>query len=338
MTLGNEKMTVRRGLAIAVVLMLQTLLVGCESNIDNELETDSSIPAPQNLKAIVSSDLKITISWTPVPVSGGNTNYSVFRTKDPNWQEYICLTSHYDNTVYSDGYALVDGIYYYKVAKNATQYVGSPIGKLSEAIEVRFELPEPTPATVKIPTLSSGISITVLSESSVKLHWSKVSGDDVVGYRIRRASGSSSIVGEIVGTVYAPVTEFIDEGLEPRTTFYWWVSIINRDGNEGGVSNWTSTTTASSSPSNVTAIVSANQKYITLSWTPPPEGAGSYYIHAALDQSGPFVAIGTTAGTSYVVSTITPNSGVALLPGTYHFKISSGASGKLTDSVSATIP
>jgi len=189
-------------------------------------------------------------------------------------------------------------------------------------------------STQSAPTVAS-ISTSVLSESSIKVTWSVFTGASK--YRVYRGTSSSSTEMEAVAYVDAPATEYTDTSLSPSTTYYYRISVIDSNNNEGAKSGTYSNATPLAAPKNLTATV--NGRIITLKWD-AVMGASTYYIYIAFSETGPYAPIGSLSasyGTAYHVSSATINSSVPLSASTtYYFKVSSIMGGQMSSPVNAT--
>jgi large repetitive protein len=102
----------------------------------------------------------------------------------------------------------------------------------------------PSSDVVSATTLVSAPGPTVLtvtsrSRSTIELEWADVEGE--TGYRIERSvDGESGWV--TIGTTGQDVTEYVDTGLDPQTTYLYRVIAFN-DGGASAPSNVVSETT-----------------------------------------------------------------------------------------------
>jgi len=307
-------------------LMVLITILGCYNYTTDE-EVDESISAPTNLIA-TSGAGSITLTWTPV---SGFGQYAVFRTTNSAWTNYVRINTISSTTIYIDNSndLQINTTYYYKVAVVNRGAIGEPVGKLSKSAEATFSSAPPGNIT--------GISISALSSSSIKISWTALSKAEK--YRIYRTTGSSNSIYETIAYVDAPSIEYTDTSLAARTTYYYRISAIDNNENEGTQSSWYSVTTMSitTPPENLSAA--ANGRVITLEWD-AVEGASYYYIYLAFAEAGPYALINnfsTSLGTVYNVTTVTANTGVPLSASTtYFFKVSTSPDGEKSDFVSAT--
>jgi len=309
-------------LTILTVLLLTVIMfAGCKIATD-----DNDIPAPTNLKAEVdwsSSYAATLLTWNAVP---DTEYYAVFRSTDSTWKEYIILSGATATTIFRDN-TVKNGTYFYKIGARK-HYSNDPIGKLSDSVSVTI-----------IPQIQVNfVQTTVLSESSIKVFWNTVTGASK--YRIYRGEFyNNSEIMEPVDYVDAPAIEFVDKSLEPKTTYYYRVAVIDANGVENKISSdySGSTTQAAPAPAPVNLKASVHGRVITLEWDAVVGVSGSYYIYSAFSETGYYVPIGSINVTAYNVSTITPNSGIPLNANTtYYFKVSIGGNGHLSTAVSAT--
>lgn len=125
-----------------------------------------------------------------------------------------------------------------------------------------------TPIVTDVPSPPSapiGVTATALSDSEVRISWTKVTGMD---YRVWRSTNNSTwaVAGTITRGAAATLT---DSGLSPSTKYYYKAKSQNSEGVWSSYSNTVNaTTTAASSaaPTNLTATVLSDTE-ITLVWT-----------------------------------------------------------------------
>jgi fibronectin type 3 domain-containing protein len=341
----NEKNAIGHGFAfIAIVLTCLTLSGVLFWSCETDLNIDSSIPAPTNLRAtaeVGSSGLRITLTWTPV---SGLMYYAVYRSADKSWKNYQCIDSSHNSTVYTDTSSALKAstTYYYKVAAKKGMFTNDPIGKLSKSAEVYIPAAGTTINSLPAPQNLTAVST---STSQITLSWTPVDGASY--YNVYRTTDStwqnfSLISSSVSNTVYS------DYSLSSGTTYYYKVGAKRSNSSTdlvGELSEAVSATTRSASdnsgnlaapaPENVTAT--AHGKVITLEWN-AVAGASSYQIYGSFTSGGTFVYIGSISGTAFNVTSMAEYGPIPLEPNTtYYFKVRASVSGsELSSEVSAT--
>jgi fibronectin type 3 domain-containing protein len=268
------------------------------------------LPAPSNITATVDlsySSPRVTLIWTMVTDA---TYYEIYRGTDAEFSDYICLAANHGGTsIYTDTTGLQAGtIYYYKIG--AKRYSNDPV-----------ELSAPIAARIGVSSIT-GLNATSLSESSIKLSWSPSPAHGIMGYKVYRALNTSSNF-ETIATVNTPTIEYIDTLLLAYTRYYYKISPVDSNENEGPLSSSTYATTQASTiaPNNITA--SSNGQIITLSWE-EIQGASIYNIYIGFSAEGPYALVNSLSsiGTVYHVSSL--NGTVLTANTTYFFKIGTG--------------
>jgi len=285
--------------------------------------TTQSGPTINGFNAAALSESSIKVTWNAI---AGAARYRVYRTTGSSYSGGGSPVGYIDapSTEFTDTGLAPSTTYYYRIAIISGNGDEGPQSNNYDY------------ATTQSGPTISGLSVTALSESSIRVIWNAVAG--ATRYRVYRATSSTSAAGVAVGYADVPSTEFTDTGLAPGTTYYYRIAIINGNGDEGPQSNnYDNATTPAGPPNNLTATV--NGRVITLEWD-PVERASTYYVYGAFAASGPYAVIDSVSasyGTSYHVTSITQYGGVPLSGNTtYYFKVSSGTAGTQSASVSAT--
>lgn len=312
-------------LMCAVVL----ILAGCQTSSEDENDGDNPddlLPAPTDLRVELvgtSGQIIVLLTWTPVP---NCTYYVVYRSTESTFKDCLILTGGTLATFYNDSYNIkTNTTFYYKVGAKK-KYGNDPVGALSDSISITVN---------NTPEVVTSIQSTALSQTTIKVTFSTVK--NASKYRMWRGDSSIKENMEPIGYVNAPATEYIDSELTAKTQYFFRVSVIDNDGNEGALSAYTSCTTQaapSPAPNNLRATVIG--RVISVSWD-PVEQASTYYIYVSLLQETGYATVGSTSSmTSFNVSTITPNSGVPLAANTTYFIKVAASNGQISAPVSAT--
>ncbi|MCA9428069.1 MAG: fibronectin type III domain-containing protein, partial [Candidatus Omnitrophica bacterium] len=125
-----------------------------------------------------------------------------------------------------------------------------------------FEIPDDTSHYFMIDTspgtsLSNGVA-TPLGDSSMHLEWDPSVGVNLLGYSIRRANALDGPYN-LIASVAASVTETIDSGLSPNSTYYYQVLEYDSDFNSRQLTSpFLGTTDEAPTPTS------------TETWTPSP--------------------------------------------------------------------
>ena len=184
-----------------------------------EVKTSSlnSPDAPSSLKADT-----INYNWLTLVWSDNSTNESGFRierTTDTN-SVFIVLADidNPDITEYTDMGLTDNTTYYYRVQAYNDDGLSGYLGILKV---VTPELKPPQP-----PSLLSPSQVTL---NTITLNWMDNSSDET-GFAIKRASAPYKSFVTIKMTS-ADATSFVDENLNPSTTYHYLVNAINKAGN-----------------------------------------------------------------------------------------------------------
>ena len=219
---------------------------GNASNIASA--TTWTVPStPTSLTAIAVSQSQINMSWT-VPSNTGGTplvGYKIER-RDSCAGSFSTLVANTGNTstTYSNTGLLNGTCYQYRVfAHNA---VGTSLASNNATATT---LQNPAPSTTSLPSAPTGLSVTALSNTALKLTWgasSNTVGAPILGYQIQR--NGTTIVNNTGNTK----TSFTNSGLLPAHQQTYRVAAWNSTGLGPYSNNATGTT------SNQTSITSAN--------------------------------------------------------------------------------
>ena len=103
-------------------------------------------------------------------------------------------------------------------------------------------------AVLGLPTVPTGLSATVMSQSQITLSWTD-NADDESGFRIERRTGTNGGFSEIA-SVGADITSHSDTGLAQGTTYYYRVRVFGGSSGNFSYSNEDNATTLSASLGN----------------------------------------------------------------------------------------
>jgi fibronectin type 3 domain-containing protein len=146
-----------------------------------------------------------------------------------------------------------------------------------------------------------------------------------VGRSLSADAGTATMVGSTGGTQYD------DKTAEPGKIYYYWVSVVGKDGEWTPYSSHDTGFRKISPPTNVAATDGTYSDKVRVTWTPSPGAVLSYSVYRALSQTGlgaVGVLLGTAAGTSFDDTTATPHFTY------YYFVVANSAAGSSTPSKS----
>jgi predicted phage tail protein len=221
---------------------------------------------PANVAAEALSSSRVRVTWGAVT---GATSYRVWRfiqgvdvfpivhgqTEGPQL-EYIC-TGLQPDTAYM----------FFVSAANAAGESGRSLNPASAKTHV------------VIPGVPSDVEATALSSTSIQIIWEEVTG--ATGYIV---SVSSSLNGIRTQAGTPNSNSFTHTGLNPSTTYWYFIRAVNDDGTSGfteGVSATTQAPPASPpvAPTGLTGVHAGSGTF-NLQWN-PVTGASSYEVYHA---------------------------------------------------------
>jgi fibronectin type 3 domain-containing protein len=233
----------------------------------------STLPAPANLKATVTSYVYLT--WNTV---SGATSYRVKRSATSG-TGYTTIATGLTGANYFDfGASSTSSTYYYVVtAVNAA-------GESANSAQVSNGSTTTTPTAPATPT---GLQATA-GNGQVALTWTASSG--ATGYNVKRSTTSGSgyaavASGQVTGT------SFTDTSVANGTIYYYVVTATNTAGESASSSQVSATPVGSglAAPTNLKATVTS---YVYLTWN-AVSGATSYRVKRSNTSGTGFVSIAT---------------------------------------------
>lgn len=241
--------------------------------------------APSTLAGTAVSPTRVDLTWVDNSDNEGDSNgvgFQIERSTGGGAFQVVGTTAP-NVSKFSDGLnasfpLLPETSYLYRV--RAVSTVGA--SPYSNAISVTT-LPVP-------PANPSGLTATVLSQTSVKLDWADNSGNETA-FEIERAPESASGSGQpgafqLVGTVGSNITTYTDNGLTAFTTYFYQV----RASNSGGPSGYAGPVQVKTldnipvAPINLGAVPLSNSS-IQLSWTDKSNNELGFEVQRSLDGS-----------------------------------------------------
>lgn len=228
--------------------------------------TPGKAPEAPTLNGQVALD-RISLGWS-VPENGGSAiiGYRLYRT--PGTGTTVLLAS-LTGTGYIDTSVLTGVNYTYMVTALNAFGEGSPSNTMVLRISTQ---PSPSVDVPAEPYLSSATG----GNTSISLLWNVPSdtGDGpIIGYNVYR--GTSALAAELLVSVPAGTTTYVDGTVVYGTTYYYWVSALNQWGESEPSRMLSASLVVLAVPGEVDVDVDEGQGRITLSWDVPDEGGSS---------------------------------------------------------------
>jgi uncharacterized repeat protein (TIGR02543 family) len=158
------------------------------------------------------------------------------------------------------------------------------------------------------PEAPSGATATANSSSSIEISWNYVS--KAKGYHVYRAE---SINGPFSFRKTSYSTYYVDDYLQPNTTYYYKVCAYDKKDRDSPWSKVVSAKTYLGVPLNV-SVVALSSDSLKISWDLLP-GASGYRIYRANSSYGTESFLATTSDTEYTATGLSPNTD-------YYYKVS----------------
>ena len=234
--------------------------------------------APAGLAA-TGGNGQIALTWTAV---SGATSYVVLRGDAAGTE--AALPTAATAAAYTDTGLMAGKTYYYAVEAKSAAGVSA---KSNEA------------SALTAPAAPAGLSVWT-SDTSSTVQWTASPG--ATDYLVLRAPGGTTTFNQVAATTTPGAS---DSGLTPNTAYVYAVRAHNVSGTSANATF--NATTAPAAPTGLTAA--ASNHHVTLSWTAVAgAGSGGYRVLRSTSASGPFIAVGTAAGTNYTDTFLTNNT------------------------------
>ena len=257
-----------------------------------------------SLKVISSSE--INLSWNAVR---GAKLYTIYRATSENGtyaKVGSAMTKSFKNTSLQPSTS-----YWYKIT------VVTSVG------ESNFSMIQ---TATTLPSTPSGVSATTVSSTAITIKWNEVVNKTFNVYRSATQKGKYTKIAVGLNN-----TTYNDTKLTSGTTYYYYVTTLNSDGNESRGSSIVSAVTNAIAPSKLMAQVKSKRE-IDLSWD-KVKGAKSYGVYRAASVDGLYSKVGTTKTASFKNTDLQP--GIS-----YWYKINSvtsaGGEGDYSEAIMAT--
>lgn len=228
--------------------------------------TPGTVPGEVTLSGQVAVD-RIVLSWS-VPENGGSAiiGYRLYRT--PGSGTTVLLAS-LTGTGYVDTSVLAGVNYTYMVTALNAFGEGSPSDTVVLRISAQVSPNVDVPAEPYLSSVTGG-------NISISLLWNVPSdtGDGpITGYSVYR--GTSPLSAQLLVTLPAGTTAYVDGTVVYGTTYYYWVSALNQWGESELSQVMSASLITLATPGPVEAEVDEGQGRITIGWSVPDEGGSS---------------------------------------------------------------
>jgi carboxypeptidase T len=213
--------------------------------------------APANLSTTAVSYSQINLAWTD---SDNETGYKIERCTGEGCTDFSQIGQTGANiTSFSSSGLTPFTSYTYRV--RAYNAIGdSPYSNQASAV---------TLALPPVPTAPTNLTATSISTSQINLAWTD-NADNETGFKVERCTGAGCADFAQIATLGANVSNYINTGLTPSTSYSYRVRATNITG-DSSYSNTSSATTqtASTTPAAPTNLVATafSRSQINLSWT-----------------------------------------------------------------------
>lgn len=244
------------------------------SNIASALTLPEKPNAPGGLNATATSPTSIRLQWNDL-----SSNETAFRIeRSLNGVDFAPrVTVVAGTTTYTDQQVDPSTTYHYRAIAVNT-------GGESDPSNVAMAT---TPAVP--PSAPTALTVTVVSQSELRLAWTDTSGTET-GFEVERRSGDAGF-GPLI-TKAANSTSHTDSGLVSNTEYVYRVRAVN----DGGVSAFTpgvGKLTLPAAPSGLAAMASAQQR-VTLTWTDNSARPSAFKVERAPGGTGNWTQIAVT--------------------------------------------
>ena len=233
---------VRLALDISAGQNLDTPAVVCQTFNACSAAPTQKPTAPANLAVTATHTTSVSLSWSGASLAAG---YKVYRATGTGAASLVATTA---STAYTDtGLSSSTGYSYYVTAYNN---VGESPASNTVTVTTKAPSPPPNPPT--------GLSVTGTTSTTANLSWNAAtdtSGGTINGYFVYRATGTGTPA--LIGATTATTTSYADTGLTPTTTYTYYVTAYDTDGNSSAPSNSVTATTTANNVETVNVTVPA---------------------------------------------------------------------------------
>ena len=304
--------------------------VGPASNISS-ITTGIRVPdPPRNLTATSTRPDEIILNWVTPADDGGTPiiGYHIRRVALPSRQAATTLVANAGVvTSYTDPVPAGTNYSYEVFTISTLKSAMHPFSPRQSLSSGRVDVMSVSPAIA--PDAPTGLMGAVQGQSQIDLTWTaspRNGGVPITGYRIERSSQTSFATLVVAGSTTPGVTEFMDTGLDPGSTYHYRIKAVNSAGNSAPSNTFSGTTRVSNTvpdaPTGLMEVVQ-NQNQIDLTWTAPLSNGGSpitgYRIERATGTGGNFMDL--VADTMDPATTSYNDTGL-MAATTYRYRVS----------------
>ncbi|AOT72590.1 fibronectin type III domain-containing protein [Geosporobacter ferrireducens] len=279
------------------------------------------LAAPTNLTAEIKTPTQVLLNWNFI--NSELANIYIERKSGGGTFEVIAVISGGTN-VYTDSGLAPNTTYIYQVKA----VYDSDAGESAYSNTVSATTP---PEAVDPPSRPTNLTAAAVSSAQINLSWTKTGRED--GYEIERKKIGGNY--EIIGNLNGNTTTYTDSGLAPGATYYYRI----RSHNSGGYSPFSNEATATTpsivvnapaKPSNLTAVVPANDR-INLTWNDNANDESGFKIERKVG-NGNYVEIMILGAntTSYSDLGLSPNASYSYRVSAYNGGGNSGYSNEVS--------
>jgi fibronectin type 3 domain-containing protein/TolB-like protein len=178
-----------------------------------------------------------------------------------------------------------------KVSAIGDTALNNELKKLSK--QIRTAITEQSSKTKNVAVLTVGVPLDISmrpGNSSIHLLWGVPSGSAVAGYEIFRATSET---GPFARLGQVAKTEYIDEGVDKNTSYFYKIRAFNERGIQSDFSSVIEAKTAITPGSPVILKTEGRVKSICLLWSPGPSSGDplrlkGYRLYRAKKEQGPY--------------------------------------------------
>ncbi|MCF7809979.1 fibronectin type III domain-containing protein [bacterium] len=306
-------------LSILVILAFGIIFIGC-SDDDNNV-AGPILSSPSNLTATALSDNQIHLSW--LDSSYIETGFRIQKSSDGQATWVRLGETGRDTTAWLDTGLLEGTDYSYRVYTIGYESESDP----SEVVTTKTLALPPT----NLMAVADSVIFTTIS-----LTWEDLSEKET-GYLIQRKLGSRGVYEDVI-ELDADVVEYVDEGLEQNTTYYYHVrAMIDSVGSLWSNEAAANTTVLTPRPPTDLVAIAQTAHSIRLTWSDNSLNNDGFLVERSLMQDE-----GWELADSLIFENVQSYSNAGLSDNTtYYFRITaynSYGNSAYTNVASATTP
>lgn len=224
-----------------------------------QLSATTTLLEPDNFTATANNTTQVTLGWADRTAS--ETGFEIWRCANPPCTTTLLATTGNNVTSYPDSSACNGTPYMYQVmATNSSVPWYSTVVSLAAAV---------TPPSPAVP---ESLTVTQLSESSVKIDWNDPNSDES-GYKVERCSGDSAWCGSddarftVTYPLPADTITYTNTGLAPNSTYTYRVRAYKTADCGWSLASGTQTVTATVPAPTGLNLQTLSSTAIKLTWT-----------------------------------------------------------------------